>query len=86
MEEIAGTSIDTLNGNISKKHKCEICEKVLTSKKTLQNHFTGVHNKIEKKLLICNICTKYFQAHYLKKHIHAVHEGHKDYKCESCGK
>ena len=22
----------------------------------------------------------------MKKHIHIVHEGHKDYKCESCGK
>ena len=22
----------------------------------------------------------------LKKHIHTVHEGKKDYKCESCGK
>ena len=22
----------------------------------------------------------------MKIHIHAVHEGHKDYKCESCGK
>ena len=26
------------------------------------------------------------QAGHLKKHIHIVHEGHKDYKCESCDK
>ena len=25
-------------------------------------------------------------AAYLKRHTHTVHEGHKDYKCESCGK
>ena len=22
----------------------------------------------------------------MRKHIHTVHEGHKDHKCESCGK
>ena len=26
----------------------------------------------------------YFQ--YLKKHVHTIHDGYKDYKCESCGK
>ena len=26
------------------------------------------------------------QAQHLKKHIHTIHEGHKDYKCDSCGK
>ena len=27
-----------------------------------------------------------FLKEILKKHIHTVHEGHKDHKCESCGK
>ena len=27
-----------------------------------------------------------YDASNLKKHIHTVHEGHKDYKCDSCGK
>ena len=25
-------------------------------------------------------------AHHLRRHIHTVHEGHKDYKCEDCKK
>ena len=28
----------------------------------------------------------HFLAGNLKRHIHTVHEGHKDNKCESCGK
>ena len=35
----------------------------------------------------CESCVKSFSgAQYLKKHIHTVHEGHKDHKCESCSK
>ena len=35
----------------------------------------------------CKSCGKLFsRAAYLKKHIHKVHKGHKDNKCESCGK
>ena len=36
---------------------------------------------------VCAACGKTFsRATYLKKHIHIVHEGHKDHKCKSCGK
>ena len=43
---------------------------------------SGVLNKNK-----CESCGKSFtKAGYLKKHIHIVHEGHKDYKCKSCGK
>ena len=35
----------------------------------------------------CEPCGKSFsQGQSLKKHIHTVHERHKDNKCESCGK
>ena len=34
----------------------------------------------------CESCDKSFsQAGHLKKHIHIVHEGHKDYNYECCG-
>ena len=34
-----------------------------------------------------HVCKKSFSpARVLKKHIHIVHEGHKDHKCENCGK
>ena len=33
----------------------------------------------------CKQCTKTFsRAGGLKRHIHTIHKGHKDYKCESC--
>ena len=35
----------------------------------------------------CGSCGKSFsRGRHLKRHIHAVHEGHKDFKCESCDK
>ena len=35
----------------------------------------------------CGSCSKSFiQACHLKRHIHTVHEGHKDYHCKSCSK
>ena len=35
----------------------------------------------------CEFCGKSFSKDYvLKKHIHTIHEDHKDYKCESCCK
>ena len=39
------------------------------------------------KITIVNLVANHILgAQYLKKHIHTVHEGNKDYKCESCGK
>ena len=35
----------------------------------------------------CESCGKSFSsAQILKKHIHTIHEGHKDHKCDTCGK
>ena len=57
---------------------------------------TNVKKKIEGKKylgankskgIICNICTKTLTTQMkLKMHIKTIHGGHKDYKCESCGK
>ena len=41
------------------------------------------------KITNVNLVVNYLHmqyAHSLKEHIHTVHEGHKDYKCDSCGK
>ena len=51
--------------------KCEICEKVYTTKNILGNHYNyhlnnsgNVHN--------CNVCTKSFQSKTLLMHIKSV--------------
>ena len=43
-----------------------------------------VNNTAEKK---CDSCGKSFPYRSdLMRHVHTVHEGHKDYKCVFCGK
>ena len=71
--------------------KCSICGKEFKRRKYLRIHQKNkrcLRKTLPKeKLLICDYCQKSFSsAQYLKIHIHTVHEGHKDYKCESCGK
>ena len=44
-------------------------------------------SKNKLKVMNCSICTKTFQTTgNLKKHIHTIHEGHKENKCEYCSK
>ena len=71
-----------------KEYKCEICEEIFTAEKILKRHFKTTHNSILKtKSHQCNICTKYFATlSQLTLHIKTFHEGHKNHKCESCGK
>ena len=53
------------------EHKCGICDKVFQTENLLKNHKT-IHGKINK--------------HQSKMHIQTISNGHKDYKCVSCGK
>ena len=78
--------------NMEKNHQntntCEICEKVFEAQNLLTMHYSTVHNNIG-DIIKCDICTKKFKhVHnwYLYKHIKKFHEGHKDNKCEICGK
>ena len=41
---------------------------------------------IDKKTTNANLIKLFTEDGSLKKHIRTIHEGHKDYKCESCGK
>ena len=42
----------------------------------------------KQSLLECNICNRksFKTSNHLKKHIKTIHEGRKDFKCDSCGK
>ena len=44
-------------------------------------------HEVSKAVNECEICGKSFsRGIHLMRHIHALHEGRKDYKCEFCGK
>ena len=74
------------NKNISMKHKCEICEKIYSSKQYLKNHIITIHNQ-KGKNYYCNICTKAFKSQtYLTVHVSTIHGNRKQFKCESCFK
>ena len=73
-----------MNNSSNKEYICEICDKVFKSKQGRKLHFDSAH---ENKRHQCDICTHIsFTIHSLDNHTRTVHAGHKDYKCESCGK
>ena len=63
--------------------KCDLCEKVFTTKEGLRNHKFVIH---EGKRYECTICEneKFMTPETLKKHIRIVHDGIL-YQCETCG-
>ena len=80
--------IASFHQNTNKEHTCEICEKVFNAQNLLMIHLSTVHDNIG-DIFTCNICrNKFKHVHkwYLYKHIKTFHEGHKDCKCEYCGK
>jgi len=73
-------------------HKCDICDKILKSKKTLNKHLM-THNSKRKKPFICASCNKsYYRKEELKKHIirytHDITHNHTSlrYNCDVCGR
>ena len=54
------------------------------NKQHLKTHTIALHNKKDHKREACG--KSFTDAGKLKRHIHAVHEGHKDHKCVSCSK
>ena len=64
--------------------KCEICEKVFSSKNSLTNYYNIHHNSSGKEYR-CNVCTKRFQTQRdLTIHVKTVHGG-KKHNCLKCG-
>ena len=69
----------TVHENHEKVFNCNICTKKFRTKKGFMNHTMIFHGAKDFK---CESCEKSFTSSgYLKKHIHTVHEEHKDSKC-----
>ena len=69
-----------------KEYKCDICDKILSSKKSLWSHNNGVHGNNKYK---CGSCHKIFtSSQMLKMHTSTVHENvtNQYHKCDACDK
>ena len=70
-----------------KKYKCEDCGELFGYSTSLKHHMAYKHGfKDLLKKRVCDHCGKFFLTTKLKAHIINVHEGHKEYKCDICGK
>lgn len=68
----------------AKKHKCHVCNKILSSRGNLNKHMI-IHDP-EKKFE-CPIChIKFNQSRDLKNHEMTIHTGERPYICKTCGK
>ena len=81
------TSYDD-NCHISKKkqHRCDICDKTLSSSCILARHKKLMHSQIQSKEHKCIQCHKaFFAKSDLKRHFLSVHQG-VTFKCKQCDK
>ena len=72
---------------IPKKNlRCEICEKIFSTKGLKSKHVSTVHG--EKKTFECNVCSRVYGGQQsLSEHIKDSHKkGKKKHKCDSCEK
>ena len=65
-----------------KRFECDKCLKTFSTQSNLKNHDNFVHEKQKRE---CPTCGKKLVGE-MKRHIQSVHEGKKDYKCNSCDK
>ena len=85
MDITKNQTLNHIQDEKKKNHKCETCVKSFSRTGSFKEHINSVHNG--QKDHKCGSCGKSFsQAGSLKIHINAVHNGLKDHKCDSCGK
>ena len=73
------------------KHVCYICGKEVTSKTNLTKHISWVHGIFKKKeykkeVVKCPHCHKAINKACLKLHIKRMHQEHKPFPCQQCGR
>lgn len=65
--------------------KCELCEKILSTKYAKEIHERTVHFEIKDNL--CTKCDRAFaDKHSLQNHMNSVHKKIKEFKCNDCTK
>ena len=70
------------NKSKKKELKCKICEKVLSSKKSLESHLEHIHSD-KQTSVTCDICDKTIKyKHHIHRHMKQVHGDQKIYECE----
>ena len=70
-----------------KVFKCASCDNEFSQPNSLIEHMRISHGKKDEQLNKCEFCKKLFiRDTDLKRHIHSIHEGKKDYKCEVSSK
>jgi len=75
--------------NLNKRlHACPHCGKQFAHTSNMNRHVRLVHQKlvVSHRYVNCPVCQKVVQATSLKKHVSAVHERRKDFKCAYCDK
>lgn len=68
---------------------CDYCGKFFSrralAEKHILQHVYG-RQKVEKKKVLCELCSQMIQSDRMKRHIYAFHSNAKNYKCNECGK
>lgn len=68
---------------------CDYCGKFFSTHRLMEKHILQhVYGKplVEKKKILCELCSQFVQSDRLKRHIYIYHSKAKNYKCNLCGK
>ena len=71
------------SGNV---YICELCSSTFTTTTGLKYHVKISHEGCKVDMVICTECGKSIRKQSIKRHMRTVHEGIRDYKCDSCEK
>jgi len=74
--------------NKQTKHECPHCKKMFAHFSNMNRHIRLIHDKmvVTHKYVNCPVCQKVVQSTSLKKHMAAIHEQRRDFKCLYCEK
>lgn len=68
---------------------CDYCGKTFSRHQNMRKHILQHKfgkQKVEKKKVLCELCSQWIISDRMKRHIYAFHSNDKNYKCNECGK